>query len=360
MAQTPVNFPPSDFQGRQFVDNKGCAFIRVGVGPTVDWVPRVTRDRQQVCGLQPTFRTPTQTVEAPKAPVPTPAPVITPKPTPAPAAKTAAKVAEPAPAPVAKAAPVVKAPAKQKVAVAAPVKKRTTTAKPMETVASKIVRPTAQTKTVAKAAVLAPTTVTSAQPVAKTRPVTAQPAPAATASVCPGRTGVSARYTNKEGVRCGPQSASPVSIISVGAANQPLPKPPAGYKQVWKDDRLNPYRGPRTAEGNVQSDQVWDTQTPRSLRPGAEAQRVAVVTPQATAPVTTSAGIGSYVQVGTFSVNGNAQRTAQRFQSAGYPVRLLTTRSGQQIVLVGAANGAGLQQTLNAARKAGFSDAFIR
>lgn len=357
MAQTPVNFPPSSFQGRQFVDNKGCAYIRVGVGPTVDWVPRVTRDRQQVCGLQPTFRTPTQTVEAPKAPVPTPAPVITPKPTPAPAAKTVAKAAEP----VAK--PVAKAPVKQKVAVAAPAKKRTTNAKPMETVATKIVRPSKQTRTASAApaaTVLAPTTVMSGQPVSAARPVTAQPAAPAGASVCPGRTGVSARYTNKEGVRCGPQSASPVTIISVGGANQPLPKPPAGYKQVWKDDRLNPYRGPRSAEGNAQSNQIWDTNTPRSLRPGAEAQQVAVVTPQATAPVTTSAGTGRYVQVGTFSVGSNAQRTAQRFQTAGYPVRLLTTRSGAQIVLVGAASGTGIQQTLAAARQAGFNDAFIR
>ncbi|MEY8883468.1 SPOR domain-containing protein [Donghicola sp. XS_ASV15] len=328
-AQTPVNFPPSDFEGRQFVDNKGCAYIRVGVGPTVDWIPRMTRSRDQVCGLQPTFRTPTQTVEAPAAPTPTPAPAA--KPAPAPAKVAVAPTPQP------------------KVVVAAPATttKRTAKSAPTPTVASKV----ATRPTVASRTVLAPTSVTSSQAVR-----TASAPSAVGSSVCPERTGVSAQYTNSQGVRCGPQSVSPVKVLSVGGANQPLPEPPKGYTRIWQDDRLNPYRGPRTAAGNAQSDAVWDKQTPRNLRtdPGAQAVRTSSL-----APISVQ-GAGSYVQVATFSVGKNAQRTAQRFQSAGFPVRILSTRSGQQIVMVGAVPGGSLQQTLASARQAGFSDAFIR
>lgn len=343
-----MNFPPSDFEGRQFVDNKGCAYIRVGVGPTVDWIPRMTRSRDQVCGLQPTFRTPTQTVEAPTAPTPTPTRV---QPAPQPA-ETTATVAEPAPTPTPKVAKANPTPApaptvvsKPMVAAAKPAPTRTTRNAPMATVASTVVaRPQAATTTV-----LAPTTVVSGQAV--------RTAPAPTgSSICPGRTGVSAKYTNAEGVRCGPQSGEPVTVVSVGGANQPLPDAPKGYVRVWNDDRLNPYRGPRTAAGNAQSNALWDTKTPRNLRKDAAATAVQVAAP-ATSAVQ---GVGRYVQVATFSVPANAQRTAGRFQAAGFPVRLMQMRNGQQIVLVGAVQGGTLQQTLASARKAGFSDAYIR
>lgn len=352
MAQTPVNFPPSDFEGRQFVDNKGCAYIRVGVGPTVDWIPRMTRSRDQVCGLQPTFRTPTQTVEAPTAPTPTPTKVA---PAPKPSVKTAA-APEPAPAPAPKVAKAAPTPApkptvvsKPKVVVtqAKPAATRKTRNAPMQTVASTVVaRPQAATTTV-----LAPTTVVSGQPVS-----TASAPGSKYASVCPSRTGVSAQYTNSEGVRCGPQTAAPVKVLSVGGANQPLPTPPKGYVRIWNDDRLNPYRGPRTAEGNAQSNAVWDTKTPRNLRKDASAQTV-----QASLPAAPSVqGLGRYVQVATFSVPENAQRTAGRFQAAGFPVRVMSMRNGQQIVMVGAVQGGTLEQTLASARKAGFTDAYIR
>ncbi len=54
-AKGPVNLPPASFKGPQYIDNRGCAFIRAGRGGQVQWVPRVTRSRQQICGLQPTF-----------------------------------------------------------------------------------------------------------------------------------------------------------------------------------------------------------------------------------------------------------------------------------------------------------------
>ena len=51
----PAETPPSNFTGMQYVDSKGCAFIRVGFSGPARWVPRVTRQRRQVCGLAPSL-----------------------------------------------------------------------------------------------------------------------------------------------------------------------------------------------------------------------------------------------------------------------------------------------------------------
>lgn len=51
----PAETPPSNFTGTQYVDSKGCAFIRVGFSGPARWVPRVTRQRRQVCGLPPSM-----------------------------------------------------------------------------------------------------------------------------------------------------------------------------------------------------------------------------------------------------------------------------------------------------------------
>ncbi|TCP41297.1 SPOR domain-containing protein [Rhodovulum marinum] len=50
----PAELPPQGFSGSQYVDSRGCVFMRAGVDGRVAWVPRLSRDRSALCGYQPT------------------------------------------------------------------------------------------------------------------------------------------------------------------------------------------------------------------------------------------------------------------------------------------------------------------
>ncbi|WP_425041137.1 SPOR domain-containing protein [Primorskyibacter sp. S187A] len=286
----PAEVPPASFRGNQFVDSRGCVYVRAGVDGATRWVPRVSRSREVVCGFQPTGATRTAgaaparnapevvqiTPRGTSAAAPAPAPAATPTPAPAP------RVVTPAPAPRPQAAPN----------------------QPIRTVAS----------TPATPRVIRPAPVTRPAPVAVPTPrvVTPTPAPRSTATAnagCPGLSGMSKKYMHSgPNVRCGPQAQPHVTlkggtqklrtptgqvktirnrdvVVYSGTSGvrqitgqtviaprnayeerrQAVTKVPKGYKLAWEDGRLNPKRGYQTLDGRRKMMLVWTNTVPRQL-----------------------------------------------------------------------------------------------
>jgi hypothetical protein len=391
-ANLPAEFPPTSYKGKQYVDSKGCVFIRAGVDGNITWVPRVTRARQPICGAQPTFAK-----AAPKAEAPAPKVAQAPAPKPVSVQKPVIITAKPAPAPAPVAQPVRTAPIRTVASVTTPPRKMVPTLAPKR-----------------------------AAPVQLATPAT---------SGC-SSLGASGRYMQGAGLRCGPQIEPPVTygsgsgrVVSAPVVRQGTVAPgtrvvpkhvaqlqanatagvriPDGYRPVWKDDRLNPRRAQQTFEGKAQMDLVWTQTVPRKLidrRTGQDVTRFypnvvfpytdlatqqrdqafkymksakvstkgqvqakprAVVSSRGSQPAVDGNVTGkSYVQVGTFGVPSNAQRTAARLQQVGLPVRMAQYSKGgksYQIVMAGPfASPQQVNAALSTARRAGFRDAFAR
>ena len=394
----PREFPPASYSSNQYVDSTGCAFLRAGLSGAVTWVPRVNRDRTQLCGFQPSIAS-VSAVIAENAAAIANAPVISidvPPTTPIVAEtadvgmpiETVASLTLPPrlPAPQPVSPRIIEIPA----AVVPPaVDQDVPAAIPRMTMAQICADMVATGHRYMNAETgVAVRCGPQMQPVSAGLPVgLAQgSAPAmvrlggqvmTVAELCQLSDATGNRYLNAAtgiAVRCGPQVQSPSglnaqlaqSLVAQASAGTPpvaqapasaaipapvrvppmaVATPPAGYVAVWADGRLNPRRG--LPEGNAQA-----LVAPVSTRVSA------MNLPQ---PVATG---HRFVQVGTFADAANAERTAALLQSMGLPVGFATvTRSGAQLRIVAAgpfADTASLQAALQAARAAGFSDAFTR
>lgn len=49
----PAEQPPAGYAGQQYVDSRGCMFVRAGSGGKVAWVPRVSREGVPICDNPP-------------------------------------------------------------------------------------------------------------------------------------------------------------------------------------------------------------------------------------------------------------------------------------------------------------------
>ncbi len=189
-AQTdgPAEFPPADFNGNQFVDSNGCAFIRAGIGGATNWVPRVSRQRQPLCNFQPSFAAGTAgPAPGPVAPLDAPIIEITP--------------------PVATAAAAAPAPT--------PTRTRSVSA-PIQTVASIPARRPAPAVAPAPAAT----------PQIITPPPAPEPPRVTLAEACEGRFGIQPGFVSArtgDPIDCGPAPQTQVASAPAAAAVAPEP-----------------------------------------------------------------------------------------------------------------------------------------
>lgn len=396
----PAELPPAGYKGQQYVDSRGCVFLRAGNSGRETWVPRVARDRKQLCGYAPSGR-PTETAEAAPA-AGSPAAVPAAKSTGTSFSPSAPKPGAPLPLPAPMQSAFEAAGKKPAAAASAPAPKTAATS-----------------FAAARTPAAAPRIVTGTGPEGHRL-------------ACPGSAPVAQKFRVEGGgtrtlctkgdgslegasfprlVTGGTDSwAGTATAVATGqtitvaprkaATASAIPTPPPGYKPAWEDDRLNPQRGQQTAKGIADQETVWTRTTPAELHDGAGREVMVKVrrsdgsTRMEPAIVTTAAdGAQSvvllaapsisnsskstvtvakpaaapaangrvFVQVGTFGVAANAEGTAGRLKGLGLPVSRSTIRGGAlQVVYAGPFASTGeARAALSQVRGAGFGDAVI-
>lgn len=374
----PAELPPPGFAGQQYTDSRGCVFLKAGLGGQTNWVARVGSDRRQLCGYPPSFAPATEVARAaaPSRTAPTPA-ATSPA---APQARTT-----PAAAPAKPAAPAVQA--TRGCPANAPYGQRAQRADgsvalfcsaSQERLAAAVAAARAPARTAAPAPQVSRSATAPAQ-----APVVPPVTPGISADVrivCPASAPNPQRVTLGDGssaILCaGPDGD--VRTAAAGLRRNGLtfaPVVPAGYRFAWEDDRLNPRRGQGTEQGQLAQDQVWTRDVPARLVTASPAQNTTVAASNAprsqvtvsssnTGQATAAPTARIFVQVGSFGVPANAQAAKGRLSALGLPAassRATLRGKPVQVVLAGPfGSQEQARAALNAARRGGFADAFIR
>ncbi len=375
-AAEPAEYPPANYRDRQYVDSKGCVFIKAGLDGNVTWVPRVNRARQQLCDATPSNVAGASRVD-PNAVVPD---VITLGPEYLPSAEgEPVEIAAPLPAPV----------------------------KPQRTPSS--------TSMAASEAALVPVRPSPIAPQPQpVRPVAARvAAPQELVTISE----ICAAGGCGQGLALTPNTRIlPAHLYQERLQSADL-RVPAGYKPAWEDGRLdqhraeqtirvtaiaaqptvpagyilsdgndgrlNQMRGVGTPAGEAQMARIWTNTVPRKLvvQPetaqrftlsearasfygagiGAEGSRISTRSaPEAELPRATQAQPERYVRAATYADAAEARAVAQQLAGAtGLDFMLGTvTRNGTayKVVLAGPFTH-GADKALQRVRAAGFSGA---
>ena len=338
----PAETPPSNFTGMQYVDSKGCAFIRVGFSGPARWVPRVTRQRRQVCGLAPSLSSNERTQVAASQ---------------APASGTPVEITFDDPVVV----PTPRA--------AAP-KPRAQEGASLGTALASLFRPKRQAQPVLRAAP-EPMRTTVTDPI-RVQPTTKVIRPSGGEIKIPAGYKVACNddrlnpnrgiqkvsgmiQTTKHWTNTVPRKHRNVATDQERAAWSMLVYP---FKS--RDDLLNYV--------NSMDDLDLDVKTNGAIEmsPAHEGEVTARVSTRNIMPKTakTLGLAGRYIQVGAYGRTANADRAHKRLAQVGLPVEhRVVNRNGSQLNLILAgpfSDVAQLRGALDRARDAGFSDAYVK